>query len=242
MADGSEAIRSLETFPYDLVLMDVQMPGVDGLEATRRIRDPRSAVLHHRIPIIAMTAHAMQGDRERCLEAGMDDYVTKPISPQELAEALDRWLPREDETARPRVPAASRVAAASAASAAKANAAVFDRSGLLARLMDDQDLARTVAETFLDDMPKQVAALRACLAAGDAEGALRLTHAVKGASANVGGEALRVVASDMEQAAQAGDLDGVAARLPDLESGLARLGEAMNAFLGEKRREPEDPA
>jgi len=96
VADGSEAIRSLETIPYGLVLMDVQMPEMDGFEATRRIRDPRSAVLHHGIPIIAMTAHAMQGDRERCLDAGMDDYVTKPISPQALAEALDRWLPRED--------------------------------------------------------------------------------------------------------------------------------------------------
>ena len=75
VADGAEAIRALETIPYDLVLMDVQMPEMDGLEATRRIRDPESAVRNHDIPIIAMTAHAMQGDRERCLEAGMDDYV-----------------------------------------------------------------------------------------------------------------------------------------------------------------------
>ena len=82
VADGLAAIRALETIPYDLVLMDVQMPRLDGLDATRQIRDPRSKVLRHGIPIIAMTAHAMQGDRDRCLEAGMDDYVTKPVSPR----------------------------------------------------------------------------------------------------------------------------------------------------------------
>ncbi len=96
VGDGAEAVRALETIPYDLVLMDVQMPEMDGLEATARIRDPMSAVLHHHVPIVAMTAHAMQGDRDRCLEAGMDDYVTKPISPDALAAALDRWLPREE--------------------------------------------------------------------------------------------------------------------------------------------------
>jgi CheY-like chemotaxis protein len=75
--------------------MDVQMPEMDGLEATRIIREPHSPVLDHRIPIIAMTAHAMQGDRERCLEAGMNDFVSKPVSPQALIEAMNTWLPPE---------------------------------------------------------------------------------------------------------------------------------------------------
>ena len=96
VANGAEAVKALETVPYDLVLMDVQMPEMDGFEATRQIRNPQSAVPNHRIPIIAMTAHAMQGDRERCLEAGMNDYVTKPVDPQALAEALDKWLPKEE--------------------------------------------------------------------------------------------------------------------------------------------------
>ncbi len=96
VANGAEAVKALETLPYDLVLMDVQMPEMDGLEATRHIRDSQSAVLNHRIPILAMTAHAMQGDRERCLEAGMNDYVAKPVAPQTLAEALDMWLPKEN--------------------------------------------------------------------------------------------------------------------------------------------------
>jgi CheY-like chemotaxis protein len=102
VADGAEAVHALETLPYDLVLMDVQMPVMDGLEATKTIRlwlpkigdgDTRMV---SRIPIIAMTAHAMQGDRELCLQAGMNDYITKPVSPVALVEVLTKWLPKEN--------------------------------------------------------------------------------------------------------------------------------------------------
>ncbi len=91
-ANGREAIQALETVPYDIVFMDVQMPLMDGLEATRAIRSGKTGVPNPRIPIIAMTAHALKGDRERCLEAGMDDYISKPIAPQAVAEALEKWL------------------------------------------------------------------------------------------------------------------------------------------------------
>jgi PAS domain S-box-containing protein len=93
VADGVEAIEALRTLPYDLVFMDVQMPELDGLETTRLIRDPNSPVRHHNIPIVAMTANAMRGDRERCLDAGMNDYVRKPVSPRDFVDALNRWLP-----------------------------------------------------------------------------------------------------------------------------------------------------
>ncbi len=93
VGNGLEAIEALSTIPYDLVLMDVQMPLMDGLEATRRIREAASPVLDRRIPVIAMTANAMQGDREACLQAGMNDYVAKPVKSEALAEALARWLP-----------------------------------------------------------------------------------------------------------------------------------------------------
>ncbi|MEI7989727.1 MAG: PAS domain S-box protein [Chloroflexota bacterium] len=97
VANGLEALRALETLPYDLVLMDMQMPEMDGLEATQHIRAPQSKVLDHEIPIIAMTASAMQEDRERCIQAGMNDYVAKPIDPYMLAQALVNWLPGKDE-------------------------------------------------------------------------------------------------------------------------------------------------
>jgi CheY-like chemotaxis protein len=120
VANGVEALTALETLPYDLVLMDVQMPVMDGFEATEKIRNNEKIMIndefgmmkekepeklvayssliirHSPIPIIAMTAHAMQGDRERCLAAGMNDYITKPVSPRSLADVLDKWLPKDN--------------------------------------------------------------------------------------------------------------------------------------------------
>ena len=92
VGNGTEVLKALETLPYDLVMMDVQMPEIDGLEATRIIRNPDSAVLNHQIPVIALTAHAMQGDRDLCMQAGMSDYISKPIDPYLLVETLNKWL------------------------------------------------------------------------------------------------------------------------------------------------------
>ena len=107
---------------------------------------------------------------------------------------------------------------------------VFDKAGMMARLMDDEDLARTVVEGFLEDIPKQIEALKGYLEAGDAARAERQAHTIKGASANVGGEALRAVAFEMEKAGKTGDLEAVTARLPELETQFARLKEAMSEF------------
>ena len=95
VADGAEVIRALETLPYDLVLMDVQMPVMDGLESTRMIRNPQSVVLNHHLPVVAMTANAMPGDEEQCMAAGMNDYLAKPVTLQTMAATLEKWLLRE---------------------------------------------------------------------------------------------------------------------------------------------------
>ena len=92
VASGMETVKALELIRYDLVLMDCLMPEMDGFEATAMIRDPGSSVLNHDIPIIAMTANAMQGDRENCLEAGMNDYLAKPVKKADLELMLDKWL------------------------------------------------------------------------------------------------------------------------------------------------------
>lgn len=96
--NGLEALRSLETHSYDLVLMDVQMPKMDGMSATRQIRNPQSSVLNHHLPVIAMTAHAMQNDLDKCIQAGMNDCLTKPLSLQAMAALLDQWLPQPQPT------------------------------------------------------------------------------------------------------------------------------------------------
>ncbi len=103
VGNGLEALDALCALPYDLVLMDCQMPEMDGFTATRQIRNPHSGVRNPRVPIVALTAHAMKGDQEKCLEAGMDDYLSKPLRPAALAEVLGRWLPREPTSLRIRM-------------------------------------------------------------------------------------------------------------------------------------------
>jgi PAS domain S-box-containing protein len=225
VANGREALDALKSLPYDLVLMDVQMPEMDGLEATRQIRNPRSAIPNRSIPIIAMTAHAMQGDKEKCLEAGMDDYVVKPVSPRALAEAMEKWLPEEtsiQESAVRRQNVETRNAKSEHYSSL-----IWDRAAMLNRLLGDEELAGTIIEGFLMDIPRQIEALRAYLDAGDAAGAERQAHTIKGASSNVGGEDLQALASELEQAGKAGDLESIKTRMDELAASFAELKQTM---------------
>jgi PAS domain S-box-containing protein len=222
VADGAEAIHALESIPYDLVLMDMRMPVMDGIEATRQIRKPQSSVLNRNIPIIAMTANAMQSDRDSCMAAGMNDFVSKPVSKKLLQDALKKWLAiPEDEPTTPGESPGVR--------AGKTEAVRFDRDGVLLRLEGDDQLAQIIFETFLQDIPKQILALRDFLTAGDIAGSARHAHSIRGASASVGGNRLRDLACVMEKAADGGDLYTVASRMADLELEFDQLKDAMRA-------------
>jgi len=216
-ADGVEALGAVRKFRYDLILMDVRMPNMDGLEAAQRIRNIESGTEGQperlRIPIVGMTASAMQGDRESCLEAGMDDYVAKPIMPRALRTVLDRWLPKEEDSA----------------------LAVLDLTALMSRLMGDEKLADKVLDAFVKDIPQQIENLAACLASARAVGIQHQAHRIKGAAATVGGEAMRAVASEMELAAKAGDLGALELRLRELNMEFGRLREAI------AKHKSEDP-
>jgi len=230
VANGAEALSALEDLPYDLVLMDCQMPEMDGYEATRRIRRHGLKVRNPRIPIIAMTANAMQGDREKCLEAGMNDYISKPVAPQALADTLDKWLPKEAaETKGPAIEKAGDIA--SIKPGKEKAPTVFDKASLMTLVMGDDDFALTVLKAFLSDIPVQIEALKGYLKAGNLPSAERHAHSIKGAAANVGGEALRAVAFEMEKAGKAGNREAIATRVPELERQFVLLrAEIENHF------------
>jgi two-component system, sensor histidine kinase and response regulator len=219
VADGQQAVRALEQHHFDLVLMDVQMPVLDGFAATRAIRGPESSVPNRRVPIIAMTAHALKGDRERCLASGMDDYVSKPIDPKDLARVVERWVGGTSD----------RQVARTAADVVESvqEPVVFDRLGLTERLGGDEELIRDVVSCFLDDIPLQLRRLEEHLRAGDAASAGAQAHGLKGAAANVGGAAFSATAHEMERAGRAGRLDAAAALMPELERRFAVLQKKM---------------
>jgi PAS domain S-box-containing protein len=230
--NGAEAIKALKANPYDLVLMDIQMPVMDGIEATRQIRSAEIEIskqdlgaLRSDIPIIAMTAHAMKGDRERFLEAGMNDYLSKPISSKVLADKLERWLAPgagyKGKTEETRIQEQS----------SSKGSPIFDYQVLMERLMDDEDLVKTIMKAFLSDIPQQIVKLKEFIDAENSIGAGRQAHTIKGAAANVEGISLREVAFEMEKAGKAGELNSVKALFGDLELQFNRLRESMESKL-----------
>jgi PAS domain S-box-containing protein len=196
VCDGAEAVRAVKEERYDLVLMDCQMPVMDGFEATRQIRE--SAQAH--IPIIALTASAMAGDRDRCLHEGMNDYLAKPLELERLAEMIARWL----DTGK----------GESGAAAGEPRKPIFNGEALLRRLMGDRRLAGITLQGFVQDVPLQLNRLRARVEAADASGARSQAHALKGAAATVGAESLQALALALERAGAEGRLDRCGELLP----------------------------
>ncbi len=212
VANGVEALSAVSTLPYDLVLMDVQMPEMDGLEATRQIRNlnikhQTSNIKHSSdIPIIAMTAYATRDDKAKCIKAGMNDFVSKPVTPGALADVLEKWLPEGGRTDSGQGAVDNDHAAEDSPQKKEGLPPVFDEAALLDRVMGDKALARKVVNIFVEDMPVQIESLRDRLEAGDVKGVVHQAHTIKGAAANVSGERLRAAAFDIEKAATAGDL------------------------------------
>jgi CheY-like chemotaxis protein/HPt (histidine-containing phosphotransfer) domain-containing protein len=223
--DGTEVSPMMANKSFDVVLMDVQMPEMDGFQATAAIREREKSTGAH-TPVIAMTAHALAGDKERCLAAGMDDYLSKPVSPEALYEALERWFGAGNGEISPTR------ANVVTSHAVDREVIVWDRLGLLRRLMGDHHLTTKVTEGFLADIPLQIQVLREFLEVGDISGCERQAHSIKGASASVGAERLRKVAGELEKAGSAGDLGAVRNHMVVLEAEFFRLRETM-------KREPD---
>jgi PAS domain S-box-containing protein len=213
VADGAEAVHALEVVPYDLVLMDVQMPELDGIEATRRIRSATSAVLDHQIPIVALTAHTQAEDRRECVEAGMNDFLTKPVSADALGTLLERIF--------------------AAGAQVLPVAAPFDREAFLKQFDGDEEVGRCVLETFEADLPVRIAALATAWDKGDLKSAQREAHSVKGAAAAVACPQLNRTAADLEKAFKDGELDRAKRLFADLrlraEEVLPYIREALQS-------------
>jgi PAS domain S-box-containing protein len=225
VANGFEVLNAYELAAYDLILMDVQMPEMDGLAATRALRQAEQGT-ERRAVVVAMTAHAMQGDAEKCLGAGMDDYIAKPVNPSTLAKLLGKWIGRL--TSSPAALVVERNCDTNT-DATASECRVFDEAAMISRVGDDRDFARLVLGTFLKDLPTQLDAITAYVDAGDAGGTERQAHTIKGASATVCGETLRDLAQTLEVLAKLGDLSSVRARLEELQQCFEKL---KNAMLG----------
>jgi PAS domain S-box-containing protein len=202
-SNGLEALEMLRKVPYDLVLMDCQMPEMDGYETTRKIRDPDTGVLNSLVPVIALTANAMAGDREKSLRAGMDDHLTKPFDTQKLSRMLLRWL-RPDNAS---VPAQAEGMAAETPLAPDPlePARPLNQEEFLRRCDGDLETARRIAALFLEDLPKQLVRLREAFKQGDFQNVRAIAHRIRGGASTISAGML-VMESDRVEKAPEQDL------------------------------------
>lgn len=214
VSNGREAIVALEETPYDLVLMDCEMPEMDGYQTSMHIRESGAIV-----PVIAVTAHAMLGDREKCIRAGMNDFLSKPVDLRHLAEVLARWCS---------LPAATNPNCYQQEKAASPmGRAVFNPEALLSRLMGDREIASAVILGFLQDFPTQLSSLQSKLDQVDAAGARIQAHTLKGAATTVSAESLGAIAYEMERSAVEGNLFEVSKLVPKAKEEFSQLQEAL---------------
>jgi PAS domain S-box-containing protein len=237
-ANGKEALAAVAKRSFDVVLMDVQMPEMDGLEATARIRALEAGTGAH-IPIVAMTAHAMKGDRERCLAAGMDVYITKPFQVGELYKALATFArsdARDAQMAGASGPAEAAHTTGPSDGAieprtAGLRAGLLDRAALLARVGGREDRLRTIIQVFLDESSGLLAELSEAIAGRQVFHVQRPAHALKGALGLFGVPTIVEAAQTLECLGQAGDLNEAVKAHSRLEEEIGELKSALSVLL-----------
>jgi len=217
-ADGEEAIAAMRASAFDLVIMDLHMPILDGISACKAIKDPRSGVLSPQAPIVAMTASAILRGKERCIEAGMADFMTKPLGKKDFERTLARWAPSWKPPFKPGAPS-------------ERDSYVFNEKELLERIAGDGELLKTITGAFLTELPESLAKLKKAIESGSMEELRKEAHSLKGSAASISAEELRAASLELEKAASESSLEkaesaleGVIEKAKALQSRLARLG------------------
>jgi HPt (histidine-containing phosphotransfer) domain-containing protein len=214
-------LDALHKNSYDLVLMDCQMPGLDGYETTAEIRRREGDWQH--TPVVAVTAHAFESDRQKCLAAGMDDYIAKPVNPQTLKTIIERWL-------KPTPPVETH-APSSADAAARLEAAIAPSVSALfraARREGAPDPVRELLQLYLRETKPMLDQLRADIARGDAGAVQRMAHGIKGTSAALGIERMAALSGELEQNGRDGVLTGASFIMAGLAEEFERIRRLLN--------------
>ncbi len=209
--NGIEAIEALKKDRYDIVFMDVQMPEMDGLEATKRIRDPQSGVISNTVPIIATTAHAMKEDRELCFEAGMNDYISKPIRHQKLIDVIEKWISQKN------------ISETTYVRAAISEHKAFDRTELLERVGGNEALLKDILMMALQEIPIYIEKLKIALDENNPGETRMQGHSIKGMGATVAAHGLRDVAYQIEVSGKKGEMDKARSLIGKLEQEFEKL-------------------
>lgn len=221
-ANGKQALAALEKTAYDLVLMDVQMPEMDGLEATEKLREREKNTGKHQ-PVVAMTAMAMKGDRERCIAAGMDGYLSKPIRPQELDEVLDAYVVLERVHLKPTMLPAPHEPS-------------IITPELLERIDGDRAFLSELLDLLRENYPKQISAAREAARTSDSATLERVGHALKGALGNLAAPISTRLAEELESMGRIGDVQSAANTVDALEKELDRVVEILDEICMEAIR------
>ena len=203
---GIEAIKELSNNDYDLVLMDIQMPEMDGFEATEIIRNITSSVKNHCIPIIAMTAYAEKGYRDKCIESGMNDYIAKPIEPETLIEAIEKIFnnPGHLQTEK--------------SSNQEPKNTIFDKQALLNRLCNDKKLLIELVHIFTKTVPDKISELKTASKSENFEEIKRISHSIKGSASTIGALVIQSISLKVEKSAEACDAEKSALLINELDA------------------------
>lgn len=202
-SNGLEVLQLLEKVEYDIILMDIQMPQMDGLVTAEHIRNLPSTAYNRSVPIIAMTAHTMKRDIDKCFEYGMNGFISKPISPRALREELAKWFPHKNDVSQ--ILPTNNTPAPESTSHPK----IWNKEAMMEIMMNDHALAVKILRLFITDTPKNMATFEKQVANEDIAGIIKMAHTIKGVAATIGAESLRDTALTIETTASSATIDSL---------------------------------